>query len=227
MLALAALAARLSPRPVLALALVGWNPLLAIHFAGGGHNDALMMALVLGALALAAAGRRAWAAVLWPLAILIKWIPLVAFGLRAVQARAEGRRVAHGVFAATTLLLLALATWQYGTGWLRAAAPLARNAEGRTSYAFPERLEQLGLPHGLTLALAAGALVLGLLLLVRRAQRGEPCLGRAGCLLLLTTPWLVPWYAVWALPLAAAEDDRRAQLVALGLCAYLLPQTIL
>jgi hypothetical protein len=226
-LALAALAARLSPRPVLAAALVGWNPLLAIHFAGGGHNDATMMALVLGALALAAAGRRGWAAVLWPVAILVKWIPLVFFGLRAVQARAERRRVAHGVFAVTTLILVGVSTWLYGTGWLRAAAPLARNAEDRTSYALPDRLEQLGLPHGLTVALAAVGLAVGLVLLAQRARRGETCLGRAGCLLLVTTPWLTPWYVVWALPLAAAEDDRRAQLVALGLCAYLLPQTIL
>jgi hypothetical protein len=28
-------------------------------------------------------------------------------------------------------------------------------------------------------------------------------------------------------PLAAAEEDRTAQVVALALCAYLLPQTIL
>ena len=35
-----------------------------------------------------------------------------------------------------------------------------------------------------------------------------------------------PWYTVWALPLAAAEGDRRAQLLSLGFCAYLLPQTI-
>ena len=45
--------------------------------------------------------------------------------------------------------------------------------------------------------------------------------------MLVTTPWLVPWYAVWAVPLAAAEEDRKAQIVALALCAYLLPQTIL
>ena len=51
-------------------------------------------------------------------------------------------------------------------------------------------------------------------------------LARAACLLLLTTPWLAPWYTVWAVPLAAAEDDRTAQLVALAICAYVLPQTI-
>ena len=40
--------------PAFAVAFVGWNPLLAIDFAGGGHNDVWMMVLVLGAPALAA-----------------------------------------------------------------------------------------------------------------------------------------------------------------------------
>ena len=66
----------------------------------------------------------------------------------------------------------------------------------------------------------------GLVWLAREALRGGPYLGLAGCLLLATTPWLTPWYTIWALPLAAADDDRRAQLLALGFCAYLLPQTI-
>jgi hypothetical protein len=45
-------------------------------------------------------------------------------------------------------------------------------------------------------------------------------------LLLLATPYLTPWYAVWALPLAAAEDDETAQLLVLAVCAYVLPQTV-
>ena len=227
MLALTVLAARLATDRPFAAAFVGWNPLLAIHFAGGGHNDALMMALVLGAIALAAAGRRRAAAVLWPLAILIKWIPLVFFALRVLDARSAGRRVAHGVFAATVVAVLALATWQYGSGWLRASGPLADNAGEQTSYAFPHRLEQLGLPHGVALGLVGVLLAGGLALLAREALRGRPHLARAGCLLIVATPWLTPWYLVWAVPLAAAEEDRKAQLASLALCAYLLPQTIL
>jgi alpha-1,6-mannosyltransferase len=227
MLALTALAARLAADRPFAAAFVGWNPLLAIHFAGGGHNDALMMALVLGAIALAAAGRRGAAAIAWPLAILVKWIPLVFFALRVLDARRSGRRVAHGAFAAAAAAILGVATWQYGFGWLRASGPLADNAGEQTSYALPHRLEQLGVPHSVALAAAAGALVVGLALLAREALRGRPHLARAGCLLVAVTPWLAPWYAVWAVPLAAAEGDRRAQLVALALCAYLLPQTIL
>ena len=82
------------------------------------------------------------------------------------------------------------------------------------------------MPHGLTLALAVAGLVAGLAWLAREASRGRVRLGLTGCLLLATTPWLTPWYVIWALPFAAAEDDRRAQLLALGFCAYLLPQTV-
>ena len=225
-LACALLAARLARERVLALALVGWNPLFAIHFAGGGHNDALLIALTLAALAAAAAGRRHLAGAAWALGILVKWIPLVFFALRAVAARAERRRVGHLGFAVAAAFVLGAATWRYGLDWLRSAGPLAENAGEGSSYALPHRLEQLGLPPALVVAIVAIALLAGLAWLAREAWRGRVRLGLAACLLLATTPWLTPWYAIWALPLAAAEDDRRAQLLALGFCAYLLPQTI-
>jgi hypothetical protein len=225
-LACALLAARLARERAFAAALVGWNPLFAIHFAGGGHNDALLIALTLGALALASAGRRQAAGAAWALAVLVKWVPLAFFALRAVAARAERRPVGHLGFAVAALAVVGLASWRYGLDWLRSFGPLARNAEERSSYALPHRLEQLGVPHDPTLVLAAAVLAVGLAWLAREAWRGRVRLGLAGCLLLATTPWLTPWYAIWALPLAAAEDDRRAQLLALAFCAYLLPQTI-
>ena len=226
LLALTGLAARLASDRAAAVLLIGWNPLFAIHFAGGGHNDAFMLALVAAALALAASGRKMLAGAGWALAILVKWIPIVFLVLRGLEARRAGRRVSHLGFAVAAGLVLGLGTWRYGLDWLRAFGPLARNAEGQTSYALPRRAEQLGLPHELALALAGLALAAGLVWLAREAARGRAWLGRAGCLLLATTPWLAPWYAVWALPLAAIEGDRRAQLVALGFCAYLLPQTV-
>jgi hypothetical protein len=225
-LACVLLAARLATDRPYAAALVGWNPLFAIHFAGGGHNDALMIALVLGALALAGARRRNLAALAWVVAVLVKWIPLLFFALRAVEARATGRRVSHRGFAVIAVLLVSLATWRYGFDWFRVFGPLARNAEGQTSYALSHRVEQLGVPHGAALALSGIALAGGLAWLVREAARGRARLGLSACLLLATTPWLAPWYTIWAVPLAAAEDDRRAQLISLGFCAYLLPQTI-
>jgi hypothetical protein len=225
-LAAAALAARLSVRPALALAFVGWNPLLAVHFAGGGHNDAWVALLVVGALAAGAAGRRQLAGVCWAVGALVKWVPLVLLPLRALEARSRRRHVGHAGFAAAAALLVALAVARYGTAWLEAFGPLARNANHETRWALPHRLEQLGLPRSVAIGLFAAAFVVVYLWLAREAWRGKARLGLATVALLLAAPYLVVWYIVWALPLAAAEDDEPAALFSLALCAYLLRQTI-
>jgi hypothetical protein len=38
--------------------------------------------------------------------------------------------------------------------------------------------------------------------------------------------WLLPWYAVWAVALAAIEEDAAAWVLTLALCAYLLPDRV-
>jgi hypothetical protein len=226
MLAAALLAARLSRRPALALVLVGWNPAMALDFAGGGHNDAWMAALVVAALALAASGRRQLAGAAWATASLIKWVPLLLLPLRALEARAAGRPVRHLGFAAVAAGLVAISTLVYGWSWLGATVPLLRHANLGTSFSLPDRLEQLGLPHGLALGLCATGFVAGYAWLALQAHRGRARLGLAAGLILVATPYLAAWYVVWALPLAAAEDDPPAQWLAVGLSAYLLRQAV-
>jgi glycosyl transferase family 87 len=213
-------------RRAFACAFVGWNPLLAVHFAGGGHNDVWMAGLVTGALALGATGRKQWAGVSWVAAVLIKWIPLVFLPLRMLEARANRRRVGHLGFALAAVVLAAVSFWQYGYHWLGALGPLVHNAHQETRFAIPHRLEQIGLPEWLALALVACAFAAGYAWLLREAWRGRARLGLAAGFLLLATPYLVPWYAVWVVPLAAVDDDRAAQGLALVLCAYMLRQTI-
>ena len=225
-LASAALASRLSRRRALALLFVGWNPLLAVHFGGGGHNDAWVALLVLCALAAAAAGRRQLAGVAWAVGALVKWVPLVLLPLRALEARATHRRVGHLGFALAAIVVGAAAFARYGTAWLHAFGPLARNANHETSWSLPHRLEQLGVPHGVAIALFALAFLAAYAWLAREAWHGRARLGLATCALLLALPYLVVWYVVWAVPLAAAEDDEPAALLSLVICAYLLRQTI-
>ncbi|HXZ57232.1 MAG TPA: glycosyltransferase 87 family protein [Gaiellaceae bacterium] len=226
MLAIAFLAARLSRRPALAWAVVGWSPVLAIDFAGGGHNDAWPFALVLAALAVALSGRRELAGAGWALAALIKWIPLVLLPLRLVEARA--RRVGFGYvgLAAAAAAMAVLGTWRYGFAWTETLRPLKEHAERETAFALPHRLSQFGVPHGVAIALFAAAFALAYLWLLRGAWRGHARLGLAAGLLLLAIPYLAAWYVVWTLPLAAAEDDEPAILLGLVLSAYLLSQTI-
>ena len=62
--------------------------------------------------------------------------------------------------------------------------------------------------------------------LARQAWHGRARLGLAAGLLLVTTPYLTPWYLAWTVPLAAAEEDRAARMLAVLLTVYLAPQTI-
>ena len=202
-----------------AAALVGWNPVVAVHFGGGGHNDALMVALVAVALALGARGRVQSAGVAWSLAVLVKWVPLLLLPLRALEARSQGRRVGHLGFAVATIVTLAVATALWRLHWLHALVPLSRDAHRATSYALPSRTH-------LSPWIFAAAFVLAYLRLLRTAARGRARLGLSFGLLLLALPYLIVWYVLWPLALAAHDDDRAAALLSLALCAYLLPQAI-
>ena len=220
------LAGRLARRRALAIAFVGWNPVLAIHGAGGGHNDAWVGALVLAALALAGSRRVQGAGVMWAAAITLKWVPILFLALRAVEARATGRARGCRGFSLSAAAITVAATLLYGTAWLRAIVPLVGNAVLETSYALPSRLEGIGLPAGVALGIAIALFVAGFAWLLREASAGRARLGLAACLVLATTPYLAVWYLAWAVPLAAADEDRPALIACLALCLYLLPQTI-
>jgi alpha-1,6-mannosyltransferase len=217
-------AARVASNRAAAVAFVGWNPVVALHAAGGGHNDAWMAALVTGALALAAGGRRELAGAAWATAILVKWIPLLLLPLHLIAERR--RRFGWAGFAAVGLVLAALATVQYGTGWVRALEPVARKAGDQTSFAIPSRIAQLGVPRELAAGLLAAAFVVAYAFLVRDALRGRARLALASALLLLASPWLVVWYLAWPVSLAGAEEDRTAQWLTVALSVYLVPQAI-
>ncbi len=219
--------ARSSRQPAFAAAFVGWNPVIAVHAGGGGHNDALVGALVAGAVALAAHRRTALGGSLWALATSVKWVPLLFFALAALADGSRRRATGMLGFAVTAIVVAVLCSVRYGLEWLGALGPLADNAARQTSYALPSRLEELGLSHRVALGVAFTLLAAGLAWLAVEARRGLARLGRAACLVLATTPYLVVWYLAWAVPLAAPDDDdRAARLAALALTAYLLPQTI-
>lgn len=225
-LAAAALAAHLARRKSFALAFVGWNPLLALNFAGGGHNDSWVAAVVLAALALAASNRRRLASIAWAVAIFVKWFPLLLLPLHALGNRGGKRRFDATTFAAAVLVIAGIATWRYGLSWSSAFAPLRRAAAHGSHFALPHRLTGLGLGPHLALAVVGVAFAAAYVWLARTAWRGHARLGLTAGLILLAAPYVVSWYTVWALPLAAAEEDPAAQVLILGLCAYLLRQGV-
>ena len=225
-LAIVLLATRLAPQPAFAAAFVGWNPLLALHFGGGGHNDAWMMALVLGALALLARGRLGAAGAAWALAIGIKWIAAVFVPLVVLARRARRQPLGLGALGAGLAVVAAVAFARYGVDWMTAFTRLSEQARRTGSLGLGDVLGDLGLGHRATLALLAAAFAAVYAWLLVQAHRGRARLGLAGGALALAQGWLNPWYAVWAVPLAAVEEDTAARAVALALTAYLLRDAI-
>ena len=214
-----ALAAIVARRKAFASAFVGWNPLVAVSFAGGGHNDAWMLVLILGALALVARRRDAAGGALWILAIAIKAVALPLLLLELLRAR---RAFLLGTLAAGMALAIA-ATAVFGTAWLTSLGQLGHE---QARFSLPARLEQLGISARAAHGLSDLVLVAGAVWLAREALRGRTRLALGASLLILTSPWVLPWYATWPVALASLEEDAAGQLVALGLVAYFLPARI-
>ena len=56
----------------------------------------------------------------------------------------------------------------------------------------------------------------------RRARGRSPPSGWASVALLVTLSWVLPWYVLWVLPLAALSSSRRLRVAALVLGVYLI-----
>ena len=222
MLVAVAVVALSAPMPAFAAAFVGWNPLLALDFGGGGHNDVWMAVFVLGGVALARR-RPAASGASWAVAAGLKWTALGLLPLSLLRGdRHEAARAACGFLVAAGLMA-AGASILFGSGWLSALAPFAHRHAG---FAVPTRLTELGLPAWAASLVALAPLAVLSPWLVRSARASRPRLALTTILILLASPWMLPRYAVWAVPLAAVEEDRLAWFFSLVLCAYLLPDRV-
>jgi hypothetical protein len=206
-----------------AIVVVGWNPLFALHFAGGGHNDALMMALTVAALQ--ASRDTLWTkAAFWVLAVAVKWVAIVflalhvASGSRDYRVRLPGRVLVVGVFAIAASFAL------FGTAWLRSAGGLSSQARRTGSLGASRWLSELGIGHRAIVVLLALTLALALAALAYlAATRRRVHLSLAGTVLAVLQGWLNPWYALWGSALLVEEDSPLcAAVLSISLSGFLL-----
>lgn len=204
-------------RSARAVAILGWNPLLALHFGGGGHSDAVMMLLVLGAVA---AGTTAKAGVLWPVASAIKPFAPVLLPLELAQRRLQMGRRWWLALVGTSLAIAVIATAAFGTHWIRSVTTGARETSPVGGVHW---LTEAGLRHRYAVLLGGLVFVAIYLVLLRIAWKtGRARFSLAASALCLTSSLLRPWYTLWPVALAALEDDLVAALVAYALTGYLL-----
>lgn len=221
-LPLMAIARLRKANPASAVSYVILHP-VALWSAIEGHNDALMVLLAAGGMAIAARHRVAGAFAV-ACAALVKLPALGAtFALAANSVVTRDR--ARETIAGTCLALLIFAA--FSRDWLSGALA---HAEGGPAYAPQASLQGFawslaagagGLRDAITVALTATVVVALLARSLWRFRRGMMVDGwtTAACAVWAAIPNPYPWYAMWLLPIAAfatAPLRNAVSLLALG-----------
>lgn len=222
----ASCARRLGTNPLRAAAFVGLNPLLLVWAIGGAHNDLLATVVALGGIRLVIGGAERRGGALLTLAAALKASAGVVLPYALIGARDRRRAVTGVAMAAGALALAAYAVFgPHLAGFLEA------NREQQQMVARTSVPNQLGVVlgyGGITAgirALAFAVLAATLAWTLWRAWRGADwiaCAGWATLALIACSAWLMPWYVVWLLPLAAIGRDRRLLAATLVMCAYVV-----
>jgi hypothetical protein len=225
-------AKRLGHSPAFAAAFLGLNPVLLVLAVGGAHNDtALIMFLALALLLSAATAERAAR----PRAAALALAGGVGVKLTAglllpflILAR-PGWRERTGVLLAAIgglVAVAALGVVGFGPHALGFLTAIGEQQQLVATHSVPAETARLlglsGTPGWWRDLWVVGFLVV-LLLALWRVTRGADWRVAAGwttLALLVSTAWLLPWYAVWPLPLAAVCGDRRLRGAALAFCLY-------
>jgi len=219
--ALPRLAVAAGKDPARALWLGVCNPLVLLHFVGGAHNDALMVALIVAGLAAAVAKHPLAGVLLCVVAATIKAPAILAAVFiiaEAVRAMPPGRRLlALARFTGAAAGAFALITWATGMGWgwigammvpgknhllLTPTTAVAQVISGVVGHQAGVLAATRGLGYLLT------CVGIGYLLWRAPVIGTTRACGLAFALLVALGPIVLPWYALWAVVMLAAAGRR-------------------
>jgi len=208
--------------PRYAVTFVAANPVYLMYAMAGFHNDFFMLLPATGAIVLVLSQRDRRAGAVLMLAVAVKFTAVILLPFLLLAARPARRRRAILIGAALGALpLIALDLALFGVS----LPNLSQQSTLLTGFSFPQ---VVGLAIGIgggtpgLLRLATVGVVLTVALLM---WRGGDWISRAGwatVALIASLSWLMPWYAIWVLPLAVLGTSLRLRRVALALTVYVL-----
>ncbi len=215
------IARQLGRDPRFPVAFVALNPIFLIYAVEGFHNDFFMLAPMLGAISLVLAKRDRAAGSVLMLAVAVKFTAILVLPFLLVAAHQRGRRkdVIVGA-AATAVPLVALDLALFGFS----LPNLSQQSTLLTGFSFPN-VFGLAIGVGGTPALLKLAAVGVVLVVAHQYYRNRDWIGGVGwstVALIASLSWLMPWYVVWLLPLAALGTSLRLRRIAAALTVYLL-----
>jgi hypothetical protein len=208
--------------PRLPVLIVAASPIYLVYAVGEFHNDFFMLVPAMGAVALLLSGRyrSAGAALAAAVAVKMTMVLLLPFLLVAAWPQQAARRVLEGIgLAAIPLVAISLALF----------GPALPNLSGQsqllTGFSVPNLLGWMIGLNGGTPQLVRDMngliiLVVGYQLLHRRDWLTGA--GWATLALLASLGWLMPWYVIWLLPLAALAANTTLRRTALAASLYLI-----
>jgi hypothetical protein len=215
-------ARRLGRDPRYAALLVGLNPIYLVYAIGGFHNDFFMLVPLTASIAFLLARRDKSAGAMLVVAVAVKFsaVLLLPFLLVAARPARRRRQVLYGcVLAGVPLLVMSLALFGFSL------PNLSQQGSLLTPFSFPNLFGYfIGVGGGTSgvLRLADVALVVAVVLLLRHDGDWITRAGWATFALIASLAWVMPWYVIWLLPLAALGTSERLRRVALALTVFLV-----
>ena len=218
----ARIAKQLGRDPRFAVLFVAANPLVLMYGVSGFHNDVFMLIPAMASISLLLDGRDRSAGAVLMLAVAVKFTAVLLLPFLLIAARPGGRRVRviqGTVMAAVPLGLAYLLLFGVSIPNLSDQSTLL------TNFSLPNLFGDLIRIGGGTPGLLRVANVCVVLAIAYNVRRRGDWLSGAGwstLALVASLAWLVPWYIVWVLPLAALGTSMRLRRATLIFSAFLV-----
>lgn len=215
-------ARRLGRDPRFAVAFVALNPIFVVYEVGGFHNDFFMLVPMMGSIALMLARRDRTAGAVLMLAVAVKVTAILLLPFLLVAAVTRRRRL--NVLLGAVLGALPLAALSVSLFGL-SLPNLAQQSALLTSFSIPNLFGDLLHIGGGSPTLLRVATVCVVLVVAHQFYRNRDWLAGAGwatLALIASLGWLMPWYVIWLLPLAALGTSVWLRRLAAVLTVYLL-----